>query len=224
MDTEFVLDVDSDVSLSPELVAAVHAFCDRVEDLAAGLVAVLRVNGTDQPGAGRPWPGEVNVHLVGKWEQALRRVERLGPASIAVAGGNCGGPALELLLAGDYRIGLRDLRLAVPVGPGGSWPGMALYRLANQLGVARSRAVLLFEQSFSAQRALEVGLVDELVDDRDAAVEAVRTRSAALSGDAGVDVAVRRRLLLDAATMSFEDALGAHLAACDRALRQTRPD
>jgi isomerase DpgB len=34
-------------------------------------------------------------------------------------------------------------------------------------------------------------------------------------------MAIRRRLMLDAATAAFEDALGRHLAACDRALRQT---
>ncbi|WP_409492262.1 enoyl-CoA-hydratase DpgB [Amycolatopsis sp. cmx-11-12] len=221
-DTGLVLEVNSDVSLSPELVATMNRFCADVEDVGTGQVAVLRVGATGQPGTGMPWPGDVNVHLVGKWEQAVRRFERLGAASIAVAAGDCGGPALDLLLACDYRIGVRDLRLTVPVGPGGSWPGMSFYRLANQLGVARSRALVLFEQSFSAQRAFDVGLVDELVDDRDAAAEAVKARSAAFGDQAGVDVEVRRRLLLDAATMSFEDALGAHLAACDRALRHAR--
>jgi len=36
----------------------------------------------------------------------------------------------------------------------------------------------------------------------------------------GKEVAIRRQLLLDAAQHSFEEALGAHLAACDRALRR----
>ena len=35
----------------------------------------------------------------------------------------------------------------------------------------------------------------------------------------GRELAIRRRLLLDATTTSYEDALGAHLAACDRAVR-----
>ena len=35
---------------------------------------------------------------------------------------------------------------------------------------------------------------------------------------------LRRRLLLDAGYTSFEDALGAHLAACDRALRLAAAD
>jgi isomerase DpgB len=33
------------------------------------------------------------------------------------------------------------------------------------------------------------------------------------------DLSVRRRLLLESPTVSYEEALGVHLAACDRALR-----
>jgi|SRR5882757_1224407 len=36
----------------------------------------------------------------------------------------------------------------------------------------------------------------------------------------GREPAIRRQLMYDAATTSFEEALGAHLAACDRMLRQ----
>ena len=39
---------------------------------------------------------------------------------------------------------------------------------------------------------------------------------------AGAEHAIRRQLLLEAATTSYEDALGAHLAACDRELRRLR--
>jgi isomerase DpgB len=35
----------------------------------------------------------------------------------------------------------------------------------------------------------------------------------------GAELAIRRQLMLEAMTTTFEDALGTHLAACDRALR-----
>jgi isomerase DpgB len=35
-------------------------------------------------------------------------------------------------------------------------------------------------------------------------------------------MSVRRRLLQDSLSTSFEDALGVHLAACDRALRNNQ--
>jgi isomerase DpgB len=37
---------------------------------------------------------------------------------------------------------------------------------------------------------------------------------------AGAELAIRRQLMDEASWMSFEDALGPHLAACDRALRR----
>jgi isomerase DpgB len=40
------------------------------------------------------------------------------------------------------------------------------------------------------------------------------------AGVAGEELAIRRQLLLDAGHTRFEDALGSHLAACDRALRR----
>jgi isomerase DpgB len=41
-------------------------------------------------------------------------------------------------------------------------------------------------------------------------------------GSAMSELAVRRRLLLEAPSATFEDALGAHLAACDRLMRRHR--
>jgi isomerase DpgB len=36
----------------------------------------------------------------------------------------------------------------------------------------------------------------------------------------GAELAIRRQLVLEAPATTFEDALGTHLAACDRALRR----
>ena len=50
---------------------------------------------------------------------------------------------------------------------------------------------------------------------------AALTASLALIGTlSGPEVSIRRQLMLDAATVGFEESLGAHLAACDRALRR----
>ncbi len=216
MRVDFHLELDSDRELTPTLVAEVNDFCDRVEDAPAAGVAVVRLTGAAMPGAERAWPGAADVHLVSKWERALRRLERFGAASVAVAGGRCAGPALEVLFACDRRIALPDLRLEVPVTDEGVWPGMLWHRLVTQLGVGRARR-LLFRHELSAAEAAELGVVDEVTGDPDRAVAAV---AAVVRGAAGRDLAVRRRLLLDAAATGFEEALGAHLAACDRTLRR----
>ncbi|MER5883121.1 enoyl-CoA-hydratase DpgB [Streptomyces sp. NPDC001941] len=215
------LRVDSGRALSPALVAELDAFCDELES-AAGEgrpVGVLLLGG----GAGdRDLRGDgVDVHLVSKWERALRRMERLGAPTLALAEGECGGVALDALLAADYRIARANTLLRPHVRPDGVWPGMALFRLASHAGAARVRRAVLFGTPVAAGEALELNLLDEVVGEgeREAAVKAAVEL---LTAFPGAELAVRRRLLIDATSVSFEDALGSHLSACDRSLRRER--
>ena len=90
-----------------------------------------------------------------------------------------------------------------------------MHRLVQQVGVGVARRLVLLPDELGADRLLQAGVLDQVVDDLDTAVIALQGRVA------GSEPAIRRRLLLDAATVAFEEALGAHLAACDRALRVT---
>ncbi|WP_422769590.1 enoyl-CoA-hydratase DpgB [Plantactinospora sp. WMMC1484] len=212
------LSIGSGQRIGPELIAEVERACARVEDLPDATV-VLRLTG-EQPGGA---DAELSIHTVNKWERALRRLERLDAVAIAVAEGLCAGPALEALLAADYRIAAPDLRLRFVQSTGEPWPGMAVHRVANQVGVARARGLVLFGTQLSATEAAGLGLVDEVTSDLD---DAVARRTAATRELAGSELAIRRRLLMEASAVSFEDALGTHLAACDRTLRRmkgTRP-
>ena len=209
-----VLRIDGRRPLSTETIAAVGAFCDRVEDLAGRGNATIHVSGVPEGS----WAHEVTVPLVNKWERALRRLERLPATTIAVADGDCGGAALDALLATDYRIATRSVRLVVSVEDGATWPGMALYRLARYgASAAAVRRAVLFGTPVEAADALALQLVDELADDPVTAATAAEERAGAVSG---TELAIRRQLLLDAPTTTFEEALGVHLAACDRALRR----
>ncbi|MFJ4703218.1 (3,5-dihydroxycyclohex-3-enyl)acetyl-CoA dehydratase subunit B [Streptomyces sp. TverLS-915] len=202
------LTIDGAEDLTPPLVARVQDFCDRAEDADPGTPAVLRLGGVANGAA------PLDVALVNKWERALRRVERLPVTTVAVVSGACGGLALEALLATDYRIATAGTSLTVPVRDGAAWPGMALYRLANQVGVAAVRRNVLFDEPLAAPAALSLGLLDRLVDDEAEAVSLV----GALPKPGGAPGPLRQ-LLLEATTTTFEEALGRHLAACDRVLR-----
>ncbi|MFE9426137.1 enoyl-CoA-hydratase DpgB [Kitasatospora sp. NPDC006697] len=212
---DLVLRVDGRRVLSPEAIAAVNTVCDSAEDRGGRGRVVVRVSGVPEPGARNE---ELTVSLVSKWERAVRRLERLPATTVAIADGDCGGLALEALLATDYRIATGSVRLVVPVGDGGTWPGMALYRLAQHGPTATAiRRAVLFGTPVEAADALELHLVDELVEDLPAALAVLRQRVGAVSG---ADLAVRRQLMVDAPTTSFDEALGLHLAACDRLLRR----
>ncbi|MET8690149.1 enoyl-CoA-hydratase DpgB [Streptomyces sp. NPDC004732] len=209
----YALELDGSEPLSATAVKAVAALCDRTEDRGGRPVVAVHVTGAPDG----DWAEGLDIMLVTKWERALRRLERLPVATVAVARGDCGGTALEAFLAADVRVAAPDTRLLLPRDATATWPGMAGYRLVRLAGVARIRKALLFGRPVEAAEALALGIVDELTDDPAAAVAAVSELGGGVSGK---EVAIRRQLMFEAATTGFEDALGAHLAACDRALRQ----
>ncbi|MFB6891323.1 enoyl-CoA-hydratase DpgB [Kitasatospora sp. NPDC056327] len=241
--------VDGSRPLSPGTVQALNALCDRAEDEGGHAPVVLRVAGAPGAPAPAPPLALVNkweralrrlerldrptVALVGDapWATDGTGTNEVGdttggtggtdPAEAAdhpagSLGNDCGGTALEVLLATDYRIAPPTARLLLPVGPEGVWPGMALHRLVNQAGVAATRRAVLFGAALTAPDAVDLSLLDDLPDDPAAALAAV----AGLLAAAAPGIAIRRQLMLDAATTPHEEALGRHLAACDRVLRR----
>jgi isomerase DpgB len=238
------LRVESAQPLTQRLVDEVNGFCDQVEDAGGERVGVLELRGpapgeagqgeagqgeasTGGPGpgeAGAPdasaavWPGEPGIHLVNRWERAVTRTERLAAPTVALVPAGCSGPATELLLTADCRIGSPDTRLSLGRQPSGVlWPGMALHRLVHQIGMARARRLALFDIALTAPEAYGLGLLDEVTERPAAALTAALDRARELDG---TEVAMRRRLLIEAGVTSREDALGVHLAACDRTLRR----
>jgi isomerase DpgB len=208
------LRIDGSQPLTMASIAAVEAVCATVESDPAAVVLPVHVSGA--PDAA--WTHGLDVSLVTRWERALRRLERLGVTTVAIASGACGGAALDGLLATDYRVATPDTSLSLAGDGEATWPGMAIFRLAQQAGGALVRRAILFGGQLDAHESVGLGLVDELADDPGKALVAVAERVRTLSGS---ELAIRRRLMSDAATTSFEDALGRHLAACDRALRRS---
>ena len=96
---------------------------------------------------------------------------------------------------------------------------MALYRLSRQIGGARARSVCLDTAPITAKRGLELNLIEEALDSVKAGFDRIEEF---LKTAPVADFAVRRRLLQESLSTSFDEALGAHLAACDRAIRKAR--
>jgi isomerase DpgB len=208
------LRIDGGREISAAYVGALMGFCDRAEDEGGAGLATIHVSGTPSPG----FAAGLDVGMVSKWERALRRLERLARPTVAVVSGDCGGPALDALLATDFRIATPDARLLLTVHGDATWPGMSLYRLARHAGANQIRRAALLGAPIDTAEALALRLVDEVVNDTDAALADLAKLAAGITGK---ELAIRRQLIFDASRTSFEDALGSHLAACDRALRRT---
>ncbi|WP_329200201.1 MULTISPECIES: enoyl-CoA-hydratase DpgB [unclassified Streptomyces] len=199
-----------------ELTATVQALCDEVESSRTKTAVVLRLVGS---GERRQWPGDVSVSAVNRWERAVRRLEKLDAITVAVAAESCAGPALDLLLATDFRIGATGLRLVLPVNDGHFWPGMALYRLVRHLGAQRARQIVMWGADIPLGRAVGLGLIDEVGDGIE---EALATATALTGRLSNRETALRRQLIAEAVSAEYDEALGLHLAACDRELRRLR--
>lgn len=210
------LHVDGSAPLTPESVAELVALCNQAEEADGTRAVILQVSGVPGP----EWSSGLTVALVSKWERALRRLERLPAITIAVAVGDCGGCALDALMAADYRIMTLGAQIILATVADAIWPGMALYRLVRQAaGAAPARQAVLFGTPIGATKAQAMGLIDEVPSNVALARERGRKVAESAASAPGAEFAVRRQLMLEAISVSFDEALGPHLAACDRTLR-----
>lgn len=113
---------------------------------------------------------EAGLALDEVMEVALDAVERCPVPTIAALAGICSGGGLSFAAACDLRVAAPNARFSIPVGRTlglGLSPG-SYERLHALIGAAPLRHLLFTGQAISASRALEIGLVDELVNDQSA--------------------------------------------------------
>lgn len=201
-------------SIPADLIATLSSACDELEDSDKAGVLVIQISGVGacREAGSRAVPA---VQSLNQWERVLRRVERLNALTLALVNGTCDGLAFASMLACDYRIATRGTCLSLSTDYG-LLPSMAIHRLANQIGAGRARGLVLHGARLKAAEAQTLGILDEVTEDLQGACEALLDGCLASST---TDISIRRRLLLEAASTTYEEALGAHLAATDRALR-----
>jgi 3-hydroxyacyl-CoA dehydrogenase/enoyl-CoA hydratase/3-hydroxybutyryl-CoA epimerase len=109
---------------------------------------------------------EAAYSLIRSGQQVLDQLENLACPSVAAIHGFALGGGLELALAANYRIGADDssLALGLPEVQLGIHPGFGgTVRAVRLIGVRPALELMLKGKPFKGKRALEVGLLDELV-------------------------------------------------------------
>lgn len=87
---------------------------------------------------------------------------------IAALNGHCLGGGLELAVRCDLRVSARSAKLGMPPAKLGLVYGhTGLERFIDVIGVARTKELFLTGRTLSAERAGEIGLVNEVVADDD---------------------------------------------------------
>lgn len=210
------IEVNGSGPVCSELTAHLGNAIDQAEDLGPGAIMLIHLAGHVDPAAVRPWPGQIDVQSVQKWERVLRRIERSNLATILFVEHACSAVALDLLAVADRRIASGDFFVPSPISGGNVWPSMTLYRLARQIGESIARKAVLEADGISAQRGIELHIIDEIID---VGTDKADRTTRLFRNTPPEDFAVARRLMQDSLSTNFDEALGAHLAACDRTLR-----
>ncbi len=121
------------------------------------------------------------------WERLSGAIADLPFLTIAVLNGTLAGGAFGMALACDLRIAVPGAKFFYPVAklgflPQPSDPG----RLVALIGPARTKLILLAGQKLTADEALEIGLIDRIVEPGALLDTAKALAADALAGDVAV--------------------------------------
>jgi enoyl-CoA hydratase len=114
------------------------------------------------------------ISLLTRVKEVLGKILACPKPTIAAINGHALGGGLELALHCDFRLAVEKAKLGLPEINLGVIPGAGGTQLLPQLiGMARARWLLFSGEMISAQRALEIGLIDHLVQENSLLTEAI---------------------------------------------------
>jgi len=151
-------------------------------------------------------PGQFRT-FVGRLTDTYALLEDFPKPSVAAVHGFAFGGGLELALACDLRVAERGARLGLPEMKLGVLPGAGgTQRLPRLLPSAIAKQMILTGEPIGAERAWELGLVNELAEPGGAlaAAEALATR---LAAGAPLALAAGKRLIDYGLGMDLETAI-----------------
>lgn len=152
-------------------------------------------------------PAAESLSFINAISTAIADIGQLRKLTIAAMNGSAYGGGLELAMACDFRIavegsevGLTEVRLGIMPGAGGT------QRLPRLVGEARAKELILLGRRIPIARALEIGLVHQVVPPGQlhAAVEAML---AELAGCAPISVVSAKSAIEKSYGVSFDQGL-----------------
>lgn len=141
-------------------------------------------------------PNEMGQKWILRGIEVFDRLASLPQPVIAAINGHALGGGLELALAADLRVAVREAKLGTPevtLGMIAGWTGVR--RLAETIGVGRARHLTLLGSAISAEQALDWGLLTALANDAAGLDELVAQWVARLLANAPVAMALTKGLL-----------------------------
>lgn len=182
-------------ALDAEMVDALLPICRKVEKVGV-FAMILTGEGEKSFCAGgdiEAWSGNspevFGHHWVRDGHVAFEALARLSCPLIAVLNGHCLGGGLELAACADLRIAESHMKIGQPEAGLGIIPGWSgTQRAVRRFGAQTVRRMALMGEIFTAEQALSLGLVDEVVPQGEGlsaaekVVERLRLRSPRATG------------------------------------------
>lgn len=155
--------------LSREVVERLHAIVDSID---------VGVNKVIFTGTGDAFASGANLNEIAALsaddvpefarlgQSLMQKIDELPQLGIAAINGHCFGGALDLALSCDVRIASPNARFANPgagLGIITGWSGTQ--RLPRLVGTAFANEMFFTASPIDAERALRIGLIDEITDD-----------------------------------------------------------
>jgi enoyl-CoA hydratase len=147
-------------------------FCDRVDTDGAIRIMILTgagdqafVAGTDIEQFRAFRTAQDATGYERRIERVIDRLERVGKPTIAMIRGACVGAGLAIAAACDFRLSTPDLRMGAPIARTlGNCLSMNNYaRVLELAGPARAKELIMLARLLTADEALKLGLVTEVV-------------------------------------------------------------
>ncbi|MCU1353471.1 MAG: putative enoyl-CoA hydratase [Acidimicrobiales bacterium] len=196
-------------ALSSELLRQLRGAAEALTDDPPGAVVITGGERVFAAGADiTEFAGPDEARTIGDlFLRAMNAVADIPRATIAAISGFALGGGCELALACDFRIASERAKLGQPeillgIIPGGG----GTQRLARLIGPARAKDLIFTGRQVTAPEALDIGLVDEVVDHVDTMARAL-TKAAGLAKGAVVAQGLAKRAI----DRGLDGALGSGL-------------
>lgn len=214
-------------ALTPAVARGIADAVDGVEESAAQVIVLTGAGGHFCAGLDLHWlaslgatpDGATLAHGLHDFQAAVLAIVRSPLPVVALVQGTAAGFGFDLALACDFRIAGRSAQLTSAFARMGLVPdGGSTFTLPAVVGMGRALRMLLADETVDAERALAMGLVDDVADDT--GIDAAATRLIeGLMRSAPDSVRAIKRLCRAADLGALEQTLAAEGAAQIRALQ-----
>ena len=166
--------------------------------------------------------GPASAHrLSGLGSDLAAAMSRVGVPIVAALGGVALGGGLELAMFCDLIVAKSGAKLGLPEVTLGVVPGFGgISNLVNRVGHGQARRLLFTGQAISAEEALKIGLVDDVVDPARFDIQ-VRALAGRLAAGAPIALSMLKTAVGQVANLPMEQALAYERELFGRAFSTT---